>query len=243
MNLPRSVEPEWLDLLSADDARAIRSRRDLKRINSWMFHTGMMARGLIRHCGNDKPRTLLDLGAGDGTFMLGLARRLASRWQGVTVILLDRQNIVSSDVREAFTRLKWKVETVTADLFDFLDEMRRPDVDVITANLFLHHFTQEQLVRVLARVAQVPWLFMACEPRRTAFVRETSRLLWAIGCNDVSVHDAVASTRAGFHDQELSALWPARAGWELHERAAGPFSHCFVARRAAASAPAAGVKS
>jgi hypothetical protein len=231
MIFPRRVEPELLDSLSAEDPRAIQSRRDLKRINALMLHTGTMARGLIKHCGNHQPRTLLELGAGDGTFMLGLARRLASRWQNVTVILLDRQSIVSSDVREGFAALNWKVETVTADLFDFLDEMPQPDVDVITANLFLHHFTQEQLVHVLSRVAQAPWLFMACEPRRTAFVRETSRLLWAIGCNDVSVHDAVASARAGFRDKELSALWPARPSWELHERAAGPFSHSFVARR------------
>jgi hypothetical protein len=233
MSLPRTIEPEWLDQLPADDPRAIRSRRDLKRINAMMFHTGMMARGLIKHCGHDRPRTLMDIGAGDGTFMLGVARRLVSRWPNMKVILLDRQNIVSGDTSAAFTALGWNIETVTADLFDFLESIGPPGMDIITANLFLHHFTHEQLARLFTRVAQSASLFMACDPRRTAWVRETSRLLWTLGCNDVSVHDAVASARAGFNGKELSALWPGDDNWALHERAVGPFSHCFVARRAA----------
>ena len=59
------------------------------------------------------------------------------------------------------------------------------------------------------------------------------RLMWLIGCNDVTRHDAVVSVRAGFTNRELSALWTA-SGWKLEERAAPPFSHLFVARRDAA---------
>jgi hypothetical protein len=55
-------------------------------------------------------------------------------------------------------------------------------------------------------------------------------MLGAIGCNDVTRHDAVASVRAGFRDGQLSALWPA-GPWKLTERGAGLFSHLFVARR------------
>jgi hypothetical protein len=39
------------------------------------------------------------------------------------------------------------------------------------------------------------------------------------------------SVRAGFADEELSALWPSIPGWKLQERARGLFSHSFVARR------------
>ena len=228
MGLQRRIDPEWLDQLPASDPLAIRSRRDLKRINALLSHTGMMRRGLMRYPG--KPRTLVDLGAGDGTFMLGLARQLASRWQDVSVILLDRQDIVSAATREAFTKLGWKIETVTADLFDFLEAAPPRKFDVMTANLFLHHLTEEQLARLFASVAQRAQLFMACDPRRTAWVRETSRMLWVLGCNDVSVHDAVVSARAGFHGKELSDLWPTHDHWQLHERETGLASHMFVAR-------------
>jgi hypothetical protein len=232
MSLPRKIEPEWLDQQSPDNPRAVRFRQDLRRINALTGNAGIMARALIKHWGPGKPRTLADLGAGDGTFMLSLARRLAPRWPGVHVVLLDRENFVTRDTREGFSALRWTAETVTADLFDFLQLTGGRRADVVTANLFLHHFTEEELARVFASVAQSAALFMACDPRRTAWVREMSRLLWAIGCIDVSVRDAVVSARAGFAGKELSALWP-DPSWDLHEGESGPFSHCFVARRKA----------
>jgi len=235
MTFPRRLEPELLDQLPADDPRAIRSRRDLRRVNAWMLNAGRMA-GLLRtYIDAEPPRTLVDLGAGDGQFMLQVAQRLAPRWPNVTVVLLDRQNIVSDATRAAFSALQWRVEPTSADVFDFLS--RTPPVDIITANLFLHHFADEALARLLGRAAELARLVVACEPRRAKFVVRASRLLWAIGCNEVSVHDAVVSARAGFNAKELSALWPRRGEWELHEHDAGLFTHCFVARRTAPRGP------
>jgi hypothetical protein len=72
---------------------------------------------------------------------------------------------------------------------------------------------------------------VACEPRRSAFSLLASRMLFALGCNDVSRHDAVTSVRAGFDGTELSVLWGEAEGWSLHEQSAWPFTHCFVASR------------
>jgi hypothetical protein len=231
MSLPRRLEPELLDQLPADDPRAIRSRRDLKRVNAWMFNASRMAGALIKHAGPDTPRTMLDLGSGDGQFMLQVARRLARHWPEVTVTLQDRQNIVSGATRDGFAKLGWRVNTASADVFDFLAQARSSPVDVVTANLFLHHFENEPLARLLGHIAELARLVVACEPRRAKLVVRASRLLWVVGCNDVSVHDAVVSARAGFNGNELSALWPSRDQWDLHEETAGLFTHCFVARR------------
>ena len=58
-------------------------------------------------------------------------------------------------------------------------------------------------------------------------------MLRLIGCNDVTRHAAKISVRAGFTENELSALWPSDSGWRLTERPAGQFTHCFVAQRVA----------
>ncbi|HMK14674.1 MAG TPA: class I SAM-dependent methyltransferase [Burkholderiales bacterium] len=229
--MQRCVEPEWLDELSPEDPRAIRSRRDMQRVNIWMHQVGIMQRALTGRYGQYAPHKLLELGAGDGTFMLRLALRLASHWKNVKVVLLDRQNIVSHETREGFKALGWEVETITADAFDYLEQARYQAFDVITANLFLHHFQHEKLDQLLLHAARITNLFVACEPRRALPAVTGSRLLWAIGCNEVSRHDAVVSVRAGFAGQELSALWPKQANWRLREQAAGLFTHCFVAQR------------
>ena len=226
----RRLEPEWLDELPADDPRAIRSRRDLKRINGWMLQASIMTRLLLAYRNGPPPRRIVELGAGDGTFMLAVARRLAKRWPHVTLTFVDRQSIVTPKTQDAFRRLGWEAQPVSADVFTFLargDER----ADIVTANLFLHHFSDEALRRLFAGVASMGSLFVACEPSRSKSALLGSRLLFAIGCNDVSRHDAIVSVRAGFRACELSALWPQRHRWHLDERAAPPFTHCFVAQR------------
>jgi len=227
MTLPRRLESELLDHLPADDPRAMRARRDLTRVNAWMGNAKYMASMLYKYAAGRTPRAIVDLGSGDGAFMLAVARRLVPAWQNVRIILLDQQNIVNAATRDGFAALRWQAEAVSADVFDFMAD--GCVADVVTANLFLHHLTDQQLARLFAAAGKNAWLLAACEPRRAKFVIELSRMMWVFGCNDVTVHDAVASARAGFSDNELSALWPDKDRWELHESAVA-FTHCFAAR-------------
>lgn len=226
----RAIEPELLDQLPADDSRAIRHRRDLKVINAVILQSGIMANAITEHWTGNTPRTLLDLGSGDGTFMLSVARRLARRWPNVTVTLLDQRSIVSDETRDAFAALSWRAQPIAADVFDYLNAPDNSSIDIITANLFLHHFEGKLLSELLARVARLSQVFVACEPRRSKFALRSSRLLWLIGCSEMAVHDAVVSVRAGFKGNEISQLWP-KGSWEFHEFAARLFTHCFAAHQ------------
>lgn len=224
MGLARTLEPELLDLLAADDPRARASRRDLVRINFVMRQQRIMAE-LLRPLA--APRRLADLGSGDGRFLLGVARRMAAHWPAVTALLVDRQDIVSSQTRAGFAAIGWKCESVTAGIFEAMPQL---DAEIFTANLFLHHLEEAPLARLLRLAAQRARGFIACEPRRSVSALLASRMVFALACNDVTRHDAVASVRAGFAGRELSHLWPGE-GWRLKEGLALPFSHCFSARR------------
>ncbi len=79
MSIPRCVEPEWLDKLPPEDPRAIRSRRDLQRVNRWMQQMGIMQRALTGCCEQRAPRALLELGVGDGTLLLWVVRPAHTR--------------------------------------------------------------------------------------------------------------------------------------------------------------------
>ena len=227
--MKRIVEPELLDELPPGDPLAVRSRRDLCRVNAWMRHHIIMADALRNNLNGRAPGQIAELGAGDGNFLLQVAQRTSTRWPAVTATLLDRQNIVTPETLAAFSSLGWRAETATADVFDWLPTGNPAEVAV--ANLFLHHFPDVSLAGMFRAIADCTRLFIALEPRRAPLPLLCSRLLWAIGCNRVTRHDAVVSVRAGFRGGELSALWPDKPKWRLTERPAGVFSHLFIAQR------------
>jgi hypothetical protein len=225
----RVLTPEILDFLEPDDPRATRSRRDLARINRVMRQGAIMARALA---GFPVPKLMADLGGGDGRFLLGVAKRLAKDWSGVKVVILDKQDIVSVETRTGFTALGWHCEVLQGDIFQTLPRL---EPDIVTANLFLHHLDEAALTRLLALVAARAKGFAACEPRRSGFALLGAHMVGVLGANDVTRHDAVVSVRAGFHNSDLSALWPQNGRWTLGEHAAFPFTHLFAAHSASSS--------
>jgi len=198
----RIIETEWLDSLPSSDPRAERSRRDLRRVNTLMGNARHIAAALRPYA--REGMRVADLGAGDGSLMRAVQRRLPP----IETISVDKSDGV--------------------DVLDFLRESG-PRLDAIVCNLFLHHLDGDLLSDVLALAAERAPLFVACEPRRARIALQASKMLWVLGANEVTRHDAVVSVRAGFTGQELSAIWPP-GNWQLEERVAWPFTHFFSAR-------------
>ncbi len=229
--MERCVEPELLDALVPDDPRAVGSRRDLQKVNASMGNGRILVHGLRSALKHPGPSRIVEIGAGDGCFALGIARRLARGGKPAEFVLVDRLNAMPSEARAEFERLGGTVKFLVADVFDWLREPPAKPCDAIVANLFLHHFSEAQLTALFQQVSLRTGLFIAVEPRRSQWCLRFSQWLWVLGCNQVTRHDAQVSVRAGFAGRELSRLWPVTPGWNLEERAAGLFSHLFVARR------------
>src|SRR6478672_7939525 len=136
--LPRILEPETLDHLAPDDPEAQRSRRDLRRVNTFMGARLILARALDRATRDDRrePLRIVELGCGDGRLMLDVARHRGERWPAATIA--------------AYAAAGWHARPVVADVFDWADAAHGERWDVVVANLFLHHFEGAALSRVLA---------------------------------------------------------------------------------------------
>jgi len=227
---PRLLVPEMLDTLVEDDPRAIHSRKDLRRINRIMGAAGILLHALISM--PTAPRRIIEFGAGDGSLMLRLAKRLSLRWTDVHLVLLDRQNIVEHQTLNDFARIGWSVEIMQADINEWAASGAAQHFDIAIANLFIHHFDVRQIARLFGALSACTDMFVACEPRRERLPLLASHLVGLIGANEVTRKDAVLSVQAGFCESELSSLWPSSIpNWNLVERRAGLFSHLFIARR------------
>lgn len=222
--MERIVEPEWLDRLPAGDASAERSRSDLRRLNLIMRHASVIERELRR---NPVTKRICDIGCGDGTLMLCVARQL--RWRDVHLTLLDRQPVVTAGTLRQFEAIGWHVKIAEHDVAAAMQAEAR--FDVIIANLFLHHFEGNALKRLLCNLSERCRVFVAVEPRRAQLGLLAAACTGAVACGPVTRHDAIVSVRAGFRDREISALWPVDNRWTLTEKPSGLFSHLFAARR------------
>lgn len=242
MTLARVVAAETLDGLAENDPSAMRSRRDLQRIHRLMGTRSIVSRSLRRLTAmqrNNRPLRMLELGAGDGSLMLGVARAAGRNGPAVELTLLDRQSLVSKATIASYAELNWSATAQVADVFDWAagGGQSRGGVgaaswDLIVCNLFVHHFEGRQLHSLLAAIESRTERFFACEPHRGWLALAASHLVGAIGANAVTREDAVLSVHAGFRDAELSQAWPASgASWMLEEYPAGLFSHCFFAQR------------
>jgi len=227
----RSLQDELVDELPADDPGAIRTRRDLVRINTLMGHTGILTRAFRALSLKRTPPSIVEIGAGDGRVLYRVARRLGPMWRETDVTFVDLQDLLRDDTKADFAALEWQVRAAKGDVFQWMSDTGNQKMDIILGNLVLHHFSEAQLSELFSMAAAKADAFIALEPRRGSWPLFCARLLSWIGCDPVTCHDAPISVQAGFTGRELSNLWPDDGQWELTECNAGLFSHLFIARR------------
>lgn len=180
----RRVEPEILDSLPADDAEAIRSRRDLRWINAIMGnHRWLMRRiGELRRPGC----RVLEIGAGDGTLGRGLVKRgLVEEFTAVD--LAPRPHDWPSEAQ-------W----LQQDLL----KTELPPSEIVIANLFLHHFEDLSKIRMPDKCR----VLLCAEPARRRVHIWQGKVLGLLPLSPVTRHDMEVSIRAGFLDDELPHL-------------------------------------
>ncbi len=192
------MKPEILDSLDANDPAAIRSRKDLRRINWFMRGEAWILQKLASVENLSK---VVEIGAGDGY----LATKIKKQFPDVEVIaidLIDRPEGVSADV-------KWRSEDVIkSDCFD--------SDTVVIANLFIHHLDNEDLYNLGEKISDCRAIIMA-EPHRYWFSKLLGYLIFPI-VNHVTRHDMILSIDAGFRFGELAGLID--VDWHWDERAA-----------------------
>ncbi len=205
----RFIVPEMLDHAPADVARA--SLRDLARINRYLggyYVLGRLFGGVVK---SSDSFSVLDIGAASGDMGAAIRRRYR---------------------RAKVTSLDYKVDhlaqaadpKVVADAFCL--PFRPASFDFVFSSLFLHHFTDDQvmeLLRSFGSVARRAVLAIDLDrgPLAYHFLPSTR---WLFGWHDITISDGQISVAAALKKDELQAL-AARAGFSgARVRAHRPWS-------------------
>jgi SAM-dependent methyltransferase len=188
---PRVLKPEVLDTLPADEARA--SLADLVRINRHWGGRSTLCKLIDQTIAPDEQFSVLDVGAASGD----MGECFRQQRAGARVTSLD---YLESHLCPC------PPPRVAADAFALPFPPR--SFDYVFSSLFLHHFSDSDVTRLLAgfgRVARkgVLAIDLFRHPVPYHFIASTRRLL---GWDPVSVHDGKISVEAAFRPRELVTL-------------------------------------
>jgi len=191
----RKVEPEILDHLDANDERAVRSRKDLRLVNSFMRGEQWIIQQLKQL---DVPfDTIIELGAGEGW----LSNQIKTTFPNKAVVSLD----LISKPSTAHEQIEW----IQGDMMEYTGFT---EGSVVVANLFIHHLKQPELLRLSELISEVDAILLA-EPYRANIPLIMGRCIFPL-VNDVTRHDMIVSIRAGFQKNELPRILCPHFIWE-----------------------------
>lgn len=187
----RIVEPEILERADPEDVREC--LRDLARLNRYFGGHRILRSILDEFVTHQESFSLLDVGAASGDNGAAI-RRSFPRAQ---VVSLDWQ--FRHLERTAFPKL-------AGDAFHL--PFREASFDFVFSSLFLHHFSNDQIVELLAGFARVARrAVLAIDLDRGPFAfRFLPATQWLFGWNRIFVHDGKISVQAAFKNRELLQL-------------------------------------
>jgi SAM-dependent methyltransferase len=192
----RLIEPEMLDHAPPHVARA--SLRDLARVNRYLGGYLVLRKMFARLVQPGESFSVLDVGAASGDMGAAILRRFPN----ARVTSLDYKTDHLAQAADP---------KLVADAFHL--PLRPASFDFVFSSLFLHHFTNEQVVelfmsfRSIARRAVLA-IDLERGPLAYYFLPNTR---WLFGWHAITISDGQISVAAAFKREELRAL-ATRAG-------------------------------
>jgi SAM-dependent methyltransferase len=187
----RLIEPELMDDAAPDEARAC--LEDLVRLNQDYGGHSALRNLLLRAGCQGRTFSLLDIGAASGD-AAEVIRQIAP---GASVVNLDRNPVNLGRATHP---------KVLADAFQL--PFRAGAFDYVFSSLFLHHFTDEQIILLLSKFSEVA--------RRQILISDLERHLFPyvflplskllLKWHWMAAHDGRISVRAALTAEELRAL-------------------------------------
>lgn len=211
----RSTDPEIMD---RNDNRAQDlegALRDIERVNRYLGGNRALLGGLrplLARARSGRPLKLLDVGTGGADLPLAMLRCARRMGRSLSVTAVDRDPVTAAIAARA-TENDPEIEVIVGDAAALPFPPR--SFDIVTASMFLHHFSREQATSLLRTfVALAREAVLVNDLRRHllpwGFIRLTAA---ATGRHPMFVHDAPLSVLRGFTPGELrAAASAARAG-------------------------------
>lgn len=153
--------------------------------------------------------TLLDVGTGCGDIPLAALQWAKTRGIELRVVAIDSLQASIDEARREVERTPGASSSITLlreDAFSLEQRFEPRSFDVVHAGMFLHHFTDEQVVSLLSIMGRLASKFVIWNDLSRDMASRVAIRLITLPCSRVVRHDAVLSVDKGFLESEREEL-------------------------------------
>jgi len=224
----RHFEKEIMDDFTITDERIDSALDELKIINKYLGGCSASRDGinkLILNPAGTRSHSVLDVGAG-GSENLNFDKTEN-----------ENLNITSLDINERacyYTRNNIRGGQVVCGNALFMP-FKESSFDIVHASLFLHHFTEDEIIRLLEIFVQVSRLGVVINDlHRSIFAYGGIKFITALLSNSIMVkNDAPLSVKRGFVKREIVKIFCRSESLSFHIRYRWAFRWLVVIRKRA----------
>lgn len=150
----RSAEIEIMDDLDCQGEVVDQTLRELDFINQWLGGNAVTLQALkqlLRKQSKNQEVSIADLGCGSGEMLRLIARRAFQENRSLKLLGID----ANPNIIEFAKAHSLKFNNISFEAINiFSKEFRERKFDIVLCTLFLHHFTEEQLVDIFKSLHQ-----------------------------------------------------------------------------------------
>lgn len=199
----RSAEEEIMDNLACDGEVVDQTLRELDFINHWLGGNAVTVNAVKKLLATSlakKELTIADLGCGSGEMLRLLARMVERKNLQATFVGIDANpNIIRYARQQSihFPQIQYSEDNILEDVF------AQKKFDVVLATLFFHHFSTDELIRLLRQLAQQTSFIVINDIHRHPFAYYSIKWLTRLFSKSAMVKfDAPLSVLRSFTKQE-----------------------------------------
>jgi len=179
----------------------------LAKINQWLGGNAVTINGLkkaLKDHPKGEPITIIDLGCGGGDILREVARFGKKKGYHFKLIGIDANKhtvAYASELSKDYENLEFR----SIDIFS--EAFKKLNYDLVLTTLFLHHFTEDELVHFLSPVLQKAKLgIVVNDLHRHKMAYYLFKTLCTTIKNKTIVEDGLTSVLRGFKRDELEVI-------------------------------------
>ena len=148
----RSSQIELMDDFSVEGNLLHESLNSLANINKWLGGNFVTLNGLkkvLKNHDKNKPLIILDMGCGNGDMLREVAKFAKNEGYNFALIGIDANQHTVDYAKELSVNYP-EISYLKQDVFS--EEFQHLQFDLVLATLFLHHFNEDDIVKLLTHI-------------------------------------------------------------------------------------------